>query len=226
MTQKSASFLAILIFLVSGVLIVFKDSLVKAFLPKPSVYELASPKLVEEISQSSGEWDPHFRQPIFLNAPASPPQAQAGEQRILGVQTEQEKWIEIDLSEQKLYAHEGNRIVYEFLISGGKWAPTPQGEFRIWIKLRYSKMSGGSKEDGTYYYLPNVPFVMYFYNGYGLHGTYWHNNFGTPMSHGCVNLSIPDAEKIYWWTNPVVPEGKSVAHSTKDNPGTRVVIHE
>ena len=50
---------------------------------------------------------------------------------------------------------------------------------------------------GPGYFLPGVPFTMYFYKGYGLHGTYWHNNFGTPMSHGCVNLTIPDSEWLY-----------------------------
>ena len=54
---------------------------------------------------------------------------------------------------------------------------------------------------GPGYYLPDVPYVMYFYDGYGLHGTYWHSNFGTPMSHGCVNLSIPDAEWLYNWAD-------------------------
>jgi hypothetical protein len=85
-------------------------------------------------------------------------------------------------------------------------------------------MSGGDKAKNTYYYLPNVPFVMYFYQGFGLHGAYWHNNFGHPMSHGCVNMAIPDAEKIFYWVGPVLPEGASVVNSTKDNPGTRVVV--
>lgn len=227
MTQKSALVFAFLIFLTSGALAIFKDPLIKIFLPKPVVSELENPKLVEEIRQESGEWDSHFSQPIFLNAPAPYPLAVATEERVLGApEIQGEKWIEIDLSEQKLYAHKGDKIVYEFLVSTGKWAPTPTGEFRIWIKLRYSTMSGGNKLDGTYYYLPNVPYVMFFNKAIGLHGTYWHNNFGTPMSHGCVNLSIPDAEKLYEWTNPVVPAGKSVAHPTKNDPGTRVVVHD
>ena len=54
---------------------------------------------------------------------------------------------------------------------------------------------------GPGYYLPNVPYTMYFYQGYGLHGTYWHHNFGTPMSHGCVNLATPDAEWLYNWAS-------------------------
>jgi lipoprotein-anchoring transpeptidase ErfK/SrfK len=50
---------------------------------------------------------------------------------------------------------------------------------------------------GPGYYLPDVPYVMYFYESYGLHGTYWHNNFGTPMSHGCINFTIDDAGWLY-----------------------------
>jgi hypothetical protein len=147
------------------------------------------------------------------------------DEAVLGTISDQ-RWIEIDLSDQKLYAHNGNNIDYEFLISGGKWSPTPKGEFRIWVKLKYTKMEGGKKENNTYYYLPNVPYVQYFYRGYGLHGAYWHNNFGNPMSHGCVNLSIPDAEKLFYWTSPLVSQGGWVAYSSKDNPGTRVVIHD
>ncbi|MBI2036195.1 L,D-transpeptidase [Candidatus Microgenomates bacterium] len=136
-----------------------------------------------------------------------------------------QKWIEVDLSEQKLIAWENGEKKYELIISSGKpWTPTVIGEYRIWIKLRYANMKGGSKERGDYYYLPNVPYVMYFYKGYGLHGTYWHNNFGTPMSHGCVNLKIEDAEKIFEWVGPDM-QGKSVIKSTPDNPGTRIVIH-
>jgi lipoprotein-anchoring transpeptidase ErfK/SrfK len=54
---------------------------------------------------------------------------------------------------------------------------------------------------GPGYYLPNVPYTMYFYGGYGLHGTYWHNNFGTPMSHGCVNLSTADSGWLFDWAS-------------------------
>lgn len=144
---------------------------------------------------------------------------------VLGTTTD-ERWIEVDLSEQKLRAHNGHNIDYEFLISSGKWARTPIGEFRIWVKLKYTKMEGGKKENNTYYYLPNVPYTQYFYKGYGLHGTYWHNNFGVPMSHGCINMAISDAEKLFYWTSPLLSQGKSVAYSSKEEPGTRVIIHE
>ena len=103
-----------------------------------------------------------------------------------------EHWIDVDLSQQRVYAYAGDTVVNSFVVSTGTWqTPTVTGEFKIWIKLRYTDMSGPG------YYLPDVPYTMYFYKGYGLHGTYWHNNFGTPMSHGCVNLSIPDAEWLY-----------------------------
>ncbi len=101
-------------------------------------------------------------------------------------------WIDVNLTQQTLYAYAGDNIINSFLVSTGTWLhPTVTGRYHIYVKLRYTDMSGAD------YYLPNVPYTMYFYQGYGLHGTYWHHNFGTPMSHGCVNLSIPDAEWLY-----------------------------
>ncbi len=101
-------------------------------------------------------------------------------------------WIDVNLTQQRVYAYAGNSVVNSFLVSTGTWLhPTVTGSYHIYVKLRYTDMSGPD------YYLPNVPYTMYFYQGYGLHGTYWHHNFGTPMSHGCVNLSIPDAAWLY-----------------------------
>lgn len=101
-------------------------------------------------------------------------------------------WIDVNLSQQMLYAYAGDTVVNSFLVSTGVWqTPTVTGKYKIWIKERVQDMSGPD------YYLPNVPYVMYFYKDYGIHGTYWHNNFGTPMSHGCVNMRIPDAEWLY-----------------------------
>jgi len=137
----------------------------------------------------------------------------------------EEKWIEVSLDEQKVRAWEGNTVVMEFPISSGKWAPTPKGDFRIWYKTRYQKMEGGNKDWGTYYYLPNVPNNMFFYKGYALHGAYWHNNFGNPMSHGCVNEPLANATEIFNWAGPIVPEGKNVVKASPENPGTRVYVH-
>jgi len=181
--------------------------------------------------EATGEYEEGAKMTVFNNKPVSyqmPKLAEgnlAEEEKVLGVRND-DRWIEVDLSEQKLRAWEGGNLAYEFLISSGKWAPTPKGEFRIWVKLRYTKMEGGIRGTKTYYYLPNVPYTQYFNKGYGLHGTYWHNNFGQPMSHGCVNLSIPDAEKLFYWTSPVISPGKNIAYPSKDNPGTRVIIHD
>lgn len=171
-------------------------------------------------------------QAMFEGESVTAPVAELPERKqVLGVATG-ERWIEVDLSEQKLRAHEGDKIFLETSVSSGlPWWPTPTGEFRIWGKFRYTKMEGGRGRN--YYYLPNVPFVMYFENdqvpgrrGYGLHGTYWHNDFGRPKSHGCVNLPTPVAEKLYYWTSPVLPEGKRTARSSENSLGTRIVIHE
>lgn len=126
--------------------------------------------------------------------------------------------IEVDLTTQHLYGFENNQKIFDFLISSGKWDRTPTGTFYIWTKVRSQKMSGGSQQLGTYYYLPNVPYIMFFYNdktakklGFSLHGTYWHDNFGVPMSHGCINMRTNEAALIYNWApvgTPVTIYGK------------------
>jgi len=167
-----------------------------------------------------------------INVPEiSQSQVAASSTAVLGEST-QERWIEIDLSDQKLYAWEGNSLYLETSVSTGlPGYDTPQGTFYIWIKLRSTKMEGGLGR--LYYYLPNVPYVMFFendivpgYRGYGLHGTYWHNDFGRVHSHGCVNLPTPIAEKLYYWTSPVIPSGKTWVRVDENNPGTRIVVHQ
>jgi lipoprotein-anchoring transpeptidase ErfK/SrfK len=103
-----------------------------------------------------------------------------------------EHWVDVNLSTQRTYAYQGTALVNTFIVSTGTWLhPTVTGQYRIYVKYLYADMAGPG------YYLPNVPYVMYFYKGYGLHGTYWHHNFGTPMSHGCINLTISDAGWLY-----------------------------
>jgi lipoprotein-anchoring transpeptidase ErfK/SrfK len=112
-----------------------------------------------------------------------------------------DKWIEVDLSEQRLYAHLGQSTVMTAIVSTGtQWYPTVTGRFHIYAKYRAVRMTGPG------YDLANVPWTMYFYGGYAIHGTYWHNNFGTPMSHGCVNMTISEAKWLYEWT----PQGTLV----------------
>lgn len=148
------------------------------------------------------------------------------------IDPETQKRIEVDLAAQRLYAYDGDTLVFNFLISSGKWGRTPTGTFQIWSKFRYTKMEGGSKALHTYYYLPNVPYVMFFYNdevpkmrGYSIHGTYWHDNFGHPMSHGCINMKTEEVAMLYDWAHPVLVNGKKSTLATKDNPGTEVIIY-
>lgn len=138
------------------------------------------------------------------------------------------KVIKVDLSAQHLYAYEGDNVVMDFPVSTGKWHLTPTGTFNIWIKLRYTRMSGGSGAD--YYNLPNVPYTMFFANndvprsdGFSIHGAYWHNNFGHPMSHGCVNMRIADAGQVFAWADP--PTDGATTLATAEHPGTEVVIY-
>jgi lipoprotein-anchoring transpeptidase ErfK/SrfK len=108
--------------------------------------------------------------------------------------SKKERWIDVDLSSQTVTAYEGKEEVNSFLVSTGVSAhPTVTGRFHIYVKYRYTDMAGPG------YYLPDVPYTMYFHEGYGLHGTYWHHNFGTPMSHGCVNLRTEDAAWLFDW---------------------------
>jgi len=112
------------------------------------------------------------------------------------------KRIQLDLSEQTLTAYEGDTVVLTALVSTGvQRHPTPVGEYKILRKVRIQAMSGPD------YYVPNVEFVSYFLDGYSIHGTYWHDNFGHPMSHGCVNMRTEDAKWIYEWA----PLGTSVS---------------
>jgi lipoprotein-anchoring transpeptidase ErfK/SrfK len=107
-----------------------------------------------------------------------------------------ERWIDVNLSEQRVSAYEGDMVVNSFVVSTGvAQTPTVTGKYKIWIKVRVQDMSGPG------YHLRDVPYVMFFYKGYGFHGTYWHNNFGSPMSRGCVNLTIPDSEWLYHWAS-------------------------
>ncbi|HKP52613.1 MAG TPA: L,D-transpeptidase [Chloroflexia bacterium] len=109
------------------------------------------------------------------------------------------KWIDIDLSSQRLRAYAGNTLIYSTLISSGTSRyPTVKGTFRVYSKIRSQRMRGGTGRDR--YDLPNVPHVMYFYGAYAIHGAYWHHNFGRPMSHGCVNLPLGIAGTLYNWT--------------------------
>lgn len=127
--------------------------------------------------------------PTAVSDPAAPISSLASPDEII-----EGRWIDVDLSEQRLTAYEASTAVRTTLVSTGlPGTPTPVGQFRIWIKFRYDDMAGDD------YYIEDVPYVMYFHEGYGLHGVTWHGNFGHPMSHGCVNLPSSETEWLFNW---------------------------
>lgn len=145
--------------------------------------------------------------------PTISPDQSLAQAPVLGAQTEPgDKHIFVDLAKQTLYAYQGTTLVLKTLVSTGKWGKTPTGNFHIWEKLRATRMAGGEGADA--YDLPNVPWTMYFYHDFGLHGAYWHDNFGHTMSHGCVNMRQVDAKALFQWADG--PVGNT--------PGTAVSI--
>jgi hypothetical protein len=138
-----------------------------------------------------------------------------------------EKWIDVNLSRQMLVAYDGDRAVYATLVSSGlPRTPTWTGLSRIWVKHLWAKMAGGDRSiPGDYYWLEHVPYTMYFHWDFGLHGAYWHNDFGRQKSHGCVNLSPADAAWLFRWTDVTLPPGETVARPSAEDPGTWVWTH-
>ncbi|MGB3754753.1 MAG: L,D-transpeptidase [Rivularia sp. (in: cyanobacteria)] len=126
--------------------------------------------------------------------------AQSINQKVRQLKNSNRRWIQVDLSEQRLITWEGNKPVFGVIVSTGKRStPTPTGVFNIYTKLVKTRMKG---ED---YDVKNVPHTMYYQGGYGIHGAYWHNNFGTPVSHGCVNVAPNHAKKIFNWASVGTP---------------------
>ncbi len=112
----------------------------------------------------------------------------------------QERWIEINLKQQKLTAWEGNKVIYQVTVSSGKKStPTLTGVYAVQTKLRKARMRGAD------YNIPDVPYTMYYDGNYAIHGAYWHNNFGTPVSHGCVNLPPKKAQLVFNWAKVGTP---------------------
>ncbi len=145
---------------------------------------------------------------------------------------EEEKWIDVDLSSQSLVAYLGARPVYATLISSGrvdlsarppKNFPTPTGSFRIERKHLTHTMDGDTAFDGPYS-VEDVPYVMYFQLAYALHAAFWHNAFGRPRSHGCINMAPLDARWLFNWISPELPPGWHVSYPVEGTKGTRLYI--
>lgn len=141
---------------------------------------------------------------------------------------EEEKTLWVSLADQLMMATEGDRVVFRAKISSGigktqtHYASTPEGEFRTFFKRPAGHMAGG---DGvsSFYDLPGVPWTSYINtSGVSFHGTYWHNDYGTRHSHGCINLPPMLAKWVYRWTSPIVPPESRQVYLP--GTGTRVVI--
>ncbi len=135
------------------------------------------------------------------------------------------KHIYVDTSTQSVTAFENDQaVLVARCSSGGKGTRTPAGDFQTFHKGPTIHMTNdGEPGAGHPYDLPGVPWVSFFTGtGISFHGTYWHNDYGTPRSHGCVNLKPDDAKFVYRWTSPVVPPG--IAYLYKPGEGTKVQV--
>jgi lipoprotein-anchoring transpeptidase ErfK/SrfK len=138
----------------------------------------------------------------------------------------QQKRIEVDLPRQQLHCYEaGNRVFSTKISSGRKFSDgeywTPEGNFITFRKRASRHMVAGNRANG--YDLPGVPWVSYITeDGVAFHGTYWHNDFGMPRSHGCINMTSAAAKWLYRWTQPIVPAHEMEAWVSY---GTRATVH-
>jgi hypothetical protein len=145
-----------------------------------------------------------------------------------------ERWVDVNLASETLVVFEGTRPIYATLISSGKENKdkekdhrTPTGDFRVREKHVTTTMDGDGTAAGDLpYSIEDVPYVMYFHKAYALHGAFWHSNYGTQMSHGCVNLSPLDAKWVFMNTEPRLPEGWHGVWATPEHPGSRVILHD
>jgi hypothetical protein len=183
-----------------------------------SVLEVQSAKQRNWVRTGANEW--LDAADVALPRPsARPPEARAGE-----------RWIDVDLGSQVLTAYEGDVPVFATLVSTGKGrvdtpTATPPGTNRVWVKLRTTDMKNLEDEEASRYYaIEDVPWVMFFHNGVGLHGAFWHRSFGHVRSHGCVNLTPLDAERLFRWAGPHLPAGWTAALPTDYDPGTLVRV--
>ena len=120
--------------------------------------------------------------------------------KIMLLQQSSQRWIEIDLSRQRLIAWEGNQPVYAVIISSGKLStPTRTGTFAVQTKHRVTRMTGPD------YDVPDVPYTMYYDGGMAIHGAYWHNLFGNPVTHGCTNVAVNHAKWLFEWASVGTP---------------------
>ena len=174
------------------------------------------------LSLKNGKWVKQSQ--VRITAPGEPPE---------GLKPN-ERWLDVNLTQQTLVAFEGQRAVFATLISTGKSTKvkekdhsTPVGRWRIREKHVTTTMDGDGTAAGDLpYSIEDVPYVMYFFRSYAVHGAFWHRNYGVQMSHGCVNLAPLDAKRLFFFTTPTIPSGWHGVWSSNSRPGSWVVVHE
>jgi len=133
-----------------------------------------------------------------------------------------EKWFDVDLDDQVLVAYEGQRPVYATLVSTGKFDHrTPTAVARVVAKHERATMVSEKRD---LYSVADVPWTMYYDHDFALHTAYWHDGFGDPRSHGCINLAPRDARRLYHWSSPDVPPGWTAVYGDADTPGSLVRV--
>jgi hypothetical protein len=144
-----------------------------------------------------------------------------------------EKWVDVNITTKTLVLFVGDKPVYAASVSPGKRSrnkkkdhATPTGQWRIREKHVAVTMDGDGASGDLPYSIEDVPYVAYYKGSYALHAAFWHQNFGREMSHGCVNLAPQDAKHVFNWVEPRAPRGWHAVYSSKDRPGSMVVVHE
>lgn len=186
---------------------------------KPIAYRIAAPATAPGPGPGSLPIDPasEWIRPsdVRVFTPAAPPaQLRPGE-----------RWIDVDLDTQILVAYEGDLAVYATMISSGKKdTPTTTGVYRMWLKESEADMKNLKSEDP--YSVATVPWTQFFFpdEDLAIHTAYWHDAFGQQRSHGCVNVAPKDARWLYFWSDPQVPPGWTMAAGVVEAPGSIVRV--
>ncbi len=184
--------------------------------------ESADIKGTTYLALKDGKWVKKSQ--VRVTTPGSPPE---------GLK-DGESWIDVNLNQQTLIVFDGTKPIFATLVSSGKSSKvkdkdhsTPTGTWRIREKHITTTMDGDGTAAGDLpYSIEDVPYVMYFFRSYAVHGAFWHRNYGAQMSHGCVNLSPLDAKKVFFMTEPRLPEGWHGIWASSARPGSLVVVHE
>jgi lipoprotein-anchoring transpeptidase ErfK/SrfK len=145
---------------------------------------------------------------------------------------EGDRWIDVDLGRQAVVAYDWKQPRYVTLVSTGRTKTpspeqsylTPKGLHRIRGKHLTSTMDNDEPGEPPYS-LEDVPYVMYFRGAYAFHSAFWHDRFGRPRSHGCINMAPYDAKWLFNWAGPDLPDTWHGGMATEDNPGTWVHVH-